>query len=115
MILKQAAPGHRSRSSGQDSIFFLDSNSGECLHYESSPSFPLKKRFAMEADLISPAHPTVQINNNLIDCQIDICSLEVLLLYTENFDYQSPRQDFLRGVLESDILNKHIYTHIIEA
>lgn len=45
--------------------------------------------------------------------KVDICSLEVLLLFTENFDYQDTRMDFLKGVLESDILNKNIYAHII--
>jgi translation initiation factor eIF-2B subunit epsilon len=52
--------------------------------------------------------------NDLIDCQIDICSVEVPPLFTENFDYQDIRKDFLTGILESDLLGKTVYVDIVE-
>ena len=83
-------------------------------------------------------HSDVQIRNDFIDCQIDICSVEVwvisdiiclkiskeikgyiyslqvLALFTENFDYQDIRKDFLYGILTSDLLGKTIYCHIVK-
>lgn len=37
------------------------------------------------------------------DTGIEICAPEVLFLYTDNFDFQHPRADFLRGVLNDDV------------
>ena len=37
------------------------------------------------------------------DSGIEICAPEVLYLYTDNFDYQHPRADFLRGLLNDDV------------
>jgi hypothetical protein len=38
------------------------------------------------------------------DCYIDICSPEVLLLFTDNFDYQHLRRDFVKGILSDEVL-----------
>lgn len=38
---------------------------------------------------------------------------QVLALFTENFDYQEMRRDFLPGVLTSDILGVRVATHVI--
>lgn len=37
------------------------------------------------------------------DCNIDICSPEVLLLFTDNFDYQQIRRDFVKGLLSDEV------------
>jgi translation initiation factor eIF-2B subunit epsilon len=37
---------------------------------------------------------------------------QVPALFSENFDWQHLRSDFVRGVLTSDILGKTIYTYI---
>ena len=39
---------------------------------------------------------------------------QVPALFTENFDYADIRRDFLRGILDSDILSSKIYVHIAE-
>ena len=37
------------------------------------------------------------------DCYIDICSPEVLSLFTDNFDYQHLRRHFVKGLLLDDV------------
>lgn len=37
------------------------------------------------------------------DCYIDICSPEVLSLFTDNFDYQHLRRHFIKGLLVDDV------------
>lgn len=36
-------------------------------------------------------------------------------LFTENFDYEDLRQDFVNGVLTSDLLQKNIYCYIAKS
>jgi hypothetical protein len=33
-----------------------------------------------------------------VDCQISICAPEVLMLFSDNFDYQNLKKDFVSGV-----------------
>lgn len=41
----------------------------------------------------------------LQDCYIDICSPEVLSLFTDNFDYQHLRRHFVKGLLLDDVIS----------
>lgn len=112
MVLKKASPTHRLRAQGEESLYILDSKTNQCIHCEPLELYPQKNKFKVDVDAFEN-HPKVQIRNDLIDCQIDICSLEVPALFTENFDYQDMRKDFVRGILQSDILGKTIYCHVL--
>lgn len=46
------------------------------------------------------------------DCFIDICSPEVLSLFTDNFDYQHLRRHFVKGLLVDDV---RLYYHCLVA
>ncbi|KAJ3068743.1 hypothetical protein HK102_007097, partial [Quaeritorhiza haematococci] len=112
MLTKEASPNHRSRARGEECLFVLDAKTNECLQYESLEMYPRRRKVGLNAELFKH-HPELAIRNDLIDCQIDICSIEVPALFTENFDYQDIRKDFLRGILESDLLGKTIYCHVL--
>ncbi|CAH1760611.1 2664_t:CDS:10 [Entrophospora sp. SA101] len=112
-VLKEASPFHRTRAVGESSIFAVDAQTKECLHYESVEVYPRKQHMVMDMSIFEK-HSDVEIRNDLIDCQIDICSVEVPALFTENFDYEDIRKDFVYGILTSDILSKTIYCHIVE-
>lgn len=45
----------------------------------------------------------VQLRTDLEDCFIDICAPEVLMLFTDNFDYQHLRRDFVKGLLSDEV------------
>lgn len=51
---------------------------------------------------------------DLLDCHIDICSPELMLLFSDNFDYQDIRRDFIRNEVCNFALGKHIYSYIIQ-
>ncbi|KAF9199831.1 hypothetical protein BGZ49_010007 [Haplosporangium sp. Z 27] len=111
MVLKKSSPQHRSRAVGDGSLFVLDQASKECLHYQPVKAFKSSRsdrRMTMDMEIFDK-HPEVQIRNDLIDCQVDICSVEVPALFTENFDYQDIRGDFVHGILTSDLLGKTIH------
>jgi translation initiation factor eIF-2B subunit epsilon len=73
------------RSKNEDSIFILDANTKELIFFESLEQIKSKgtanDRSVVKFELSClKGHSEVQISNNFIDCQIDICSLEVKLI-----------------------------------
>ncbi|KAI8617025.1 nucleotide-diphospho-sugar transferase [Chytriomyces sp. MP71] len=110
MVLKTASPTHRTRSKGEEGIYVLDAATRECVQYRSL--YPAKQKLKLDLELFK-SHSELQVRNDLIDCQVDVCSVDVPALFTENFDYQDIRRDFVKGILESDILGKQIHVHVI--
>lgn len=76
MVMKRAAANHRSCAHGESALVVLDPINNECVHFEQITKVPRKKRVAMDMELFKK-HPTLQIHSDLLDCQIDICSVEV--------------------------------------
>lgn len=66
----------RLRARGDASVFVLDSETSECLHYEPIIGHPPTKIVHIPRDILVE-HPEVEIRNDLIDCGIDVCSVEV--------------------------------------
>lgn len=46
-----------------------------------------------------------------MDAEVYVCAPEVLMLFTENFDYQNIRKDFITNVLSEEELGNKIYLH----
>lgn len=59
-------------------MFVLDSKTSECLHYEHIQGFPRTTTITIPREILT-AHPEVDIRNDLIDCYIDVCSVEVII------------------------------------
>lgn len=57
-------------------MFVLDADTAECLHYEAVAGVPAKKSVRIPREALA-AHRSVDVRNDLIDCGIDICSVEV--------------------------------------
>jgi translation initiation factor eIF-2B subunit epsilon len=113
IVLREASALHRTRQRSKPGVFIFDQESNRCLRYEVT-SLGTNKEVAVDAELLAE-HETISIRNDLIDCQIDICTQDVPALFTENFDYDHMRSDFVRGILTSDILGKTIYAHILDS
>ncbi|KAH7889309.1 nucleotide-diphospho-sugar transferase [Phlebopus sp. FC_14] len=111
MVVKESGVRHRTRSRGDSAVFVLDPETSECLHYEPVTGYPPKKYANIPREILIE-HPEVEIRNDLLDCSIDVCSVEVPSLFQDNFDYGDIRRDFVHGVLTSDLLMKNIYCYI---
>ena len=108
-------------------MFVLDAETSECLHYEPVTRYPRTSIARVPREILAE-HPEVEIRNDLIDCCIDVCSVEVSdhcicprigvqfpqvpSLFQDNFDYLDIRRDFVHGVLTSDLLMKSIHCYI---
>ncbi|KAJ7940731.1 nucleotide-diphospho-sugar transferase [Mycena leptocephala] len=111
MVVKESGATHRTRAQGDSAVFVLDAETSECLHYEPISAYPRTTMTRIPRELLD-GHPEIEIRNDLIDCSIDVCSVEVPSLFQDNFDYEDIRRDFLHGVLTSDLLMKNIHCYV---
>ncbi|KAK7467011.1 translation initiation factor eIF-2B epsilon subunit, GEF [Stygiomarasmius scandens] len=111
MVVKESGSKHRTRPTGNSSVFVIDPDTSECLHYEPVMGYPPTKTASVPREILAE-HPEVEIRNDLIDCSIDVCSVEVPSLFQDNFDYLDIRRDFVHGILTSDLLMKNIYCYV---
>lgn len=109
MVLRQASALHRTRSN-RTGLFIVDNSTNRLVAYHRSI---LQKEVDIDASELLKL-TDVSLRNDLIDCRVDLCAMDVPALFTENFDYEYLRDDFVRGVLTSDLLGKTIYTHIVD-
>ncbi|GEQ72254.1 hypothetical protein JCM33374_g5941 [Metschnikowia sp. JCM 33374] len=115
MVLTEASPVHRARSTIDPSVFVLDTSSSRCHYFQGIPPVDGKKSsISIDPELLDDIEHDFAIRNDLIDCCVDICSPHVPQIFQENFDYQTLRSDFVRGVLTSDLLKKTIYAYITD-
>ncbi|KAI4175806.1 MAG: hypothetical protein LQ343_001419 [Gyalolechia ehrenbergii] len=114
MILREAGIHHRTKATNHKPVFISDPTADRCLHFEEIHASGNRGRhISLDPDLLS-AHAEIEIREDLIDCQIDICTPDVLGLWSDNFDYQSVRTSFLFGVLKDyELHGKTIHMHIL--
>lgn len=114
MCLSKATQFHRTRSH-EPATFIFDKSNDRCLYYQDIPLASSKEKTTVDIDpeLLEGVDEFV-MRNDLIDCHVDICSPHVPALFQDNFDYQFLRRDFVKGVLSSDLLKKHIYGYITD-
>ena len=113
MVLREAGQTHRTKARGTSPVFIIDPTEDRCLHFEQMPNRDETHALSIDPYLLS-SHQELDIRQDLIDCGIDICTPEVLALWSENFDFQAPRKGFLQSVLKDYELNgKTFHTHII--
>ena len=114
VLLREAGPNHPSRARTEQQLYLIDSNTNQLISFETYEKFNSRQRASLDTKHFKNRNE-ISLRTDFIDCQIDICSLEVPALFTENFDYQEVRHDFLPGVLESEILGKNIYCEIVSS
>src|SRR5271156_3363501 len=111
LVLREAGRIPSSNVRTARPLFVIDPVKDRCLHYEVANP---KETFGGHIDPDVLGNAEVEITQDLIDCRIDICTPDVLSLWSDNFDSQSPRKDFLYGILKDYELNgKTIHTYIV--
>lgn len=110
MLLQDAEPGHHPGQNTVVPTFVIDPSKDRCLHYEESLAGQCSHS-SLDPEMLQT--PEIDIRQDLLDCRIDICTPDVLSLWSDNFDNQALRKDFLYGVLKDYELNgKTIHTHV---
>ncbi|KAJ1866333.1 translation initiation factor eIF-2B epsilon subunit, GEF [Coemansia sp. RSA 989] len=113
MLLQEATGSHRRHDLCDESVYFIEPGTSRLLALNSHPSVAHVRSTVIQSTVLTE-HAEVEVRADLTDTNISICSPDVLALFTENFDYHIMRRDFIHGILESDILSKTIYAHVLE-
>ncbi|GMI88829.1 hypothetical protein like AT2G34970 [Hibiscus trionum] len=116
MVVQQSKPSPITQQSrlGTDELFMaINPDTKQLLYYEDKAEYS-KGFISLDKTLIAD-NPSIILHNDKQDCYIDICSEEVLSLFTDNFDYQHLRRHFVKGLLVDDIMGYKIFTHEIHS
>ena len=114
MVLREAGVGHKTKSKASRPVFVIDPGAERCLYYEEMGSRRGRsRRVVLDPELLT-SNAEIDVRDDLIDCHIDICTLDVLTQWSDNFDFQSLRNSFLHGVLKDyETYGKTIHTYIV--
>ena len=114
MVLREAGVGHRTKSKGSRPVFVIDPTAERCLYYEEMGSRRGRSRHIVLDPELLTSNAEIDVRDDLIDCHIDICTLDVLAQWGDNFDFQSLRKSFLHGVLKDyETYGKTVHTYIL--
>ncbi|CAO1637737.1 unnamed protein product [Sympodiomycopsis kandeliae] len=111
----------RSSPPGSHPIVAVRPKTHQLLHWHQPPvepatqktTLPFQDLFLAKAlDSNEPYTTEVDLRADLRETGIDICGVEVPPLFSENFDYQKLRRDFVVGILTSDLLDSRLFLHI---
>ncbi|KAJ7530687.1 hypothetical protein O6H91_14G015100 [Diphasiastrum complanatum] len=111
---------HQSRLGNNELVLVIDPASKQLLYYDAgfepankdSSQRQIVKHVILDKSIVAD-RSAVQLCTDLQDCHIDICSPEVLMLFTDNFDYQRLRRDFVKGLLSDEVMGNKVYTYEI--
>lgn len=96
-------------------VFILDPTTNRCLQYEqlSSSKDSEQHNLLLDAETLALGASELEVRHDLTDPGIDICTPDVLALWSDNFDYEEPRRGFLHSVLKDYELNgKTIHAYV---
>ncbi|KAK9043556.1 hypothetical protein V6N11_071892 [Hibiscus sabdariffa] len=116
MVVQHSKPSPITQQSrlGTDELFMaINPDTKQLLYYEDKAEYS-KGFISLDKTLIAD-NPSIVLHNDKQDCYIDICSEQVLSLFTDNFDYQHLRRHFVKGLLLDDIMGYKIFTHEIHS
>ncbi|CAM9510083.1 unnamed protein product, partial [Discosporangium mesarthrocarpum] len=65
------------------------------------------------ATALMEEHTEIQLRSDLMDCNVDVCSPEVLVQISDNFDYQDIRQHFVANEAANHELGNKILAHMV--
>jgi translation initiation factor eIF-2B subunit epsilon len=116
MLLRETSAKDRAMDGFNFPTFIIDPTKDRCLHYEEA-GHRHDTHTHVDRDMVTEmlSEPEIDIRQDLIDCRIDICTEDVLSSWSDNFDHQKPRKDFLKDLLKNyDTNQKTVHTYIIE-
>jgi translation initiation factor eIF-2B subunit epsilon len=110
------------RTKYDQSVVVYDTQTKGVLQYEST--YNCRKLKLNENIKFSPTKPnqpnqdpvctSYRVRTDLYDTFIDICSVDVLNHFSENFDYNSIRDDLYKNVLTSEIYSDKFYLYEVK-
>jgi len=109
VVLKPVHPAAGSKPLLDDLVVGIDKNSSQLVLFADNYR---QKNAVIPLEVLAD-HPSVVLRTDLLDTHIDICSPEMMLQFSDNFDYQDIRKDFITNEVINWELGMHIYGHVL--
>mmetsp|Transcript_23428 Transcript_23428/g.39739 ORF Transcript_23428/g.39739 Transcript_23428/m.39739 type:complete len:780 (+) Transcript_23428:64-2403(+) len=111
LTMKEVTKHSGLRSISDDLVVAVDSNTSQIVLFDNSIS---ETAVQLPKEVIFD-HNSIDIRTDLLDCQIDICSPELLLQFSDNFDYQDIRKHFIQSEVVNWELGQHLFAYVIQS
>jgi translation initiation factor eIF-2B subunit epsilon len=104
---------HRAKSTAVTPVFVNNPRNSRILHYAEMTPVDERKYIDLPVEVLM--EPEFEMRSDLIDTGIDIYTPDALALWSESFDAEKPRNQFLHNILKDYELNgKTIHIEIVE-
>ncbi len=109
MTFKQAPSTSRTRALGDDLVVALDGKDSRVLQYLDKP-----QASAVDFDVLCfKDHTSVRFRYDLLDCNVDVCSLAMVDRIADEYDTQDLRRDFVAREVADRELGLKIFGHVV--
>ena len=99
MVFKPTSATHPTQQLHDDIVVTYDQDTLELVGYDNDPR--PSALFATLATNLLRNRAAAVMQRDLLDCNIDICSPEVLMQFADNYDYQNIRRDYVHNEVQS--------------
>lgn len=110
LVFMPAKTSHPTREYTDDLVVAMNHSTQQILSFDNNMN---RGTFGIGLDLLEE-HAQMDFRYDLLDCNIDICSPEVLIQFSDNYDYGDIRRDYVRN----EVLNKELgwkyFAYVIE-
>lgn len=99
---------NRIRPLSEELLLAVDARTKQILKYDNNLD---TSRTSFKNGELMDEFPSVEFRYDLLDCNVDICSPEMLLQIAENYDYEDLRRDYVRNEVQNHELGYRIHAH----
>lgn len=110
LVLQQTYCNHPLNSLRHDLLVGMDESSKQIVMYDDN----VNNSKANIPTLYLKDHEQIRFHYDLIDCHIDICSPDILVQFSDNFDYANVRKHFICNEVQNYELGNKIHGHIVK-
>ncbi|KAJ1424856.1 nucleotide-diphospho-sugar transferase [Ochromonadaceae sp. CCMP2298] len=111
VVLKKVQKTAGAKRLLDDLVVAVDRTSSQIVLFENSTK---KKAVNVSLELLQEHPRGLTFHTDLLDCNVDICSPELIVQFSDNFDYQDIRRDFIQNEVSNWSLGKNIYGYLIQ-
>lgn len=111
VVLKPVQKGAGVKPVMDDLVVAFDKQTSQLLLFDDDIK---KENIDLPLEIIED-HPSLVMRTDLLDCQVDICSPELIMQFSDNFDYQDIRKDFIQNEVINWELGMHVYGYILNS
>lgn len=93
----------------EDLVIGMNKHTSQIVLYDDTIT---KSKVRVPVQLIKNSE--LAFSSEYIDCNVDICSPEFILQFSDNFDYRDIRRDFIHNEVSNFALGKHIFGYVLQ-